>query len=98
MVGLGVLELNDPLSNREFANSESHVALPDRGALRFHSVQFGSVFSWRKLLLCATKRTRYRKSGSATVAAGSGERPFGSPSHYKSIGSVALASSVHWPS
>jgi hypothetical protein len=33
-------------SNREFANSESHAALPNRAALHFHSVPFVSVFSF----------------------------------------------------
>jgi len=41
--------------------------------LRLSLRAIGIVFSWRKRL---TKRARYRKSGSATVAAGSGERPF----------------------
>jgi len=52
-------------SNREFANSESHAALPNRAALHFHSAPFVSVFL---LFLRATKWARYRKYGSATVA------------------------------
>jgi|HubBroStandDraft_1064217.scaffolds.fasta_scaffold623115_2 hypothetical protein len=53
---------------QRIANSESHAALPNRAALDFHSAQFGNDFSSPTLFLCATKRARYRKYGSAVLA------------------------------
>jgi hypothetical protein len=46
----------------------SHTALPNRAALQLHFAQFRNVFSGLTLFLCAAKRARYRKYGSATLA------------------------------
>jgi len=76
--------VNTITPNQRIANWESHAALPNRSALHFHSVQFGIVFSWRQTSpVC--------QNGHATAirqchcAAALDERPFGSPSYYKSI-------------